>query len=160
LALREVPEMRVLAVGEDRGIGPDLERQASELGIKGAVRFLGQRWDAPELLAASDLSVLPSHEEGFSNVILESMAASLPVVATDVGGNGEAIINGKTGWLVPPRNPGALAASIVDLLKDLPKARQWGERGRRRVRELFTVDKMVEEHLKLYSAAFGTPKQG
>jgi glycosyltransferase involved in cell wall biosynthesis len=155
LALREVPEMRVLAVGEDRGIGPDLVRQASELGIRGVVKFLGQRWDAPELLVGSDLSVLASHEEGFSNVILESMAAGLPVVATDVGGNGEAIVDGETGWLVPPRNPQALAARIVDLLKDPPRARQWGERGRRRVTELFTVNKMVEEHVELYSSASG-----
>jgi len=153
-ALKEVPEMRLLVVGEDRGIGPHLKRQAAELGILPSVRFLGQRGDVPELLAASDLSVLASHEEGFSNVILESMAAGLPVVATDVGGNREAIVEGETGRLVPPRNPAALAARIVDLLKDPPKAQLWGEKGRKRVGEFFTVEKMVAEHLKLYESFF------
>jgi glycosyltransferase involved in cell wall biosynthesis len=159
LALREVQGMRLLLVGEDRGIRCHLERQASDLGIFQAVRFLGRRSDIPDLLAAGDLSVLASHEEGFSNVILESMAAGLPVVATDVGGNGEAIVDGETGWLVPPKNPSALSARIVDLLNDPPRASRWGEKGRKRVKELFTVDKMVEEHLKLYDSAFAKPEQ-
>ncbi len=160
LALREAPEMRLLVVGEDRGIGRHLERQASVLGIASAVKFLGQRWDSPELLAASELSILASHEEGFSNVILESMAAGLPVVATDVGGNREAILDGETGWLVPAKNPEVLAARIVDLLQAPSRARQWGEKGRARVKELFTVDKMVQEHLRLYESAFATPEKG
>jgi glycosyltransferase involved in cell wall biosynthesis len=159
LALREVPEARLLVVGEDRGIGRLLEQQASVLGIGPAVKFLGERGDIPELLAASDLSALSSHEEGFSNVILESMAAGLPVVATDVGGNREAVVDGETGWLSPPRNPEALAARIVDLLKDPSRARQWGEKGKRRVRELFTVDRMVKAHLHLYETAFATGRQ-
>jgi glycosyltransferase involved in cell wall biosynthesis len=160
LALREVPGFRLLVVGEDRGIGRHLVRQAAALGIGSAVKLLGQRGDAPELLTASDLSVLASHEEGFSNVILESMAAGLPVVATDVGGNREAIVHGETGWLVPVRNPEALASRIVDLLKDPSRARQWGEKGRARVKKLFTVDKMVKEHLRLYESAFAMPEQG
>jgi glycosyltransferase involved in cell wall biosynthesis len=150
LALREIPELRLLVVGEDRGIGFHLKRQACALGVGEAVRFLGQRGDIPELLAASDLSVLASDEEGFSNVILESMAAGLAVVATDVGGNGEAVVDGQTGWLVPPGNPSALSARILDLLRDPSRARQWGENGRRRVKELFAVEKMIEEHLRLY----------
>jgi glycosyltransferase involved in cell wall biosynthesis len=81
------------------------------------------------------------------------------VVATDVGGNGEAIVDGETGWLVPPKNPSALSARIVDLLNDPPRASRWGEKGRKRVKELFTVDKMVEEHLKLYDSAFAKPEQ-
>jgi glycosyltransferase involved in cell wall biosynthesis len=160
LAMREVPEVRLLVVGEDRGISRHLEQQASALGIGSAVMFLGQRWDAPELLAASDLSVLSSHEEGFSNVILESMAAGLPVVATDVGGNKEAIVDGETGWLAPPRNPEALAARIIDLLKDPSRAKRWGEKGKRRVKDLFTMDRMLEEHLRLYKSAVAKPRQG
>ncbi|HEX9910943.1 MAG TPA: glycosyltransferase [Desulfatiglandales bacterium] len=150
LVLREIPEMKLLLVGEDRGTGPYLERQAADVGIWQAVKFLGRRRDVPDLLSASDLSVLASHEEGFSNVILESMAAGLPVVATDVGGNGEAVVKGETGWLVPAKNPEALANRIVDLLKHPARAREWGMRGKERVAELFTVDRMVKEHLKLY----------
>jgi len=147
-------------VGEDRGIGRHLARQAAALGIGSAVKFLGQRGDAPELLAASDLSVLASHEEGFSNVILESMAGGLPVVATDVGGNREAVVDGETGWLVPMRNPEALASRIVDLLKDPSRARDWGEKGRARVKELFTVERMVNAHLTLYESALAMPERG
>jgi glycosyltransferase involved in cell wall biosynthesis len=150
LALKEVPKTRLLLVGEDRGIGDSLRQQTSVLGIDSRVAFLGQRRDVPELLAASDLSVLASHEEGFSNVILESMAAGLPVVATDVGGNGEAVVKGETGWLVPAKNPEALANRIVDLLKNPARAREWGMRGKERVAELFNVDRMVKEHLRLY----------
>lgn len=153
LAIREVPEVRLLVVGEDRGISAHLVQEAAALGIRSAVAFLGQRRDVPELLAASDLSVLASHEEGFSNVILESMAAGLPVVATDVGGNREAIIDGETGWLVPAKTPKVLAARIVDLLKDPSRARQWGEKGRARIKERFSVEKMVEAHLRLYTSA-------
>jgi glycosyltransferase involved in cell wall biosynthesis len=78
------------------------------------------------------------------------MAAGLAVVATDVGGNGEAIVDGQTGWLVPPENASALSARILDLLRDSTKARQWGENGRNRVKELFTVERMIEEHVRLY----------
>ena len=112
---------------------------------------MGQRSDIPNVLAASDLSVLPSHEEGFSNVILESMAAGLPVVATRVGGNLEAVVDGVTGWLVPPQNPKVMAEKIVDLLKDPHKARSWGEKGKERVKRFFTVEQMVEKHLALYA---------
>jgi glycosyltransferase involved in cell wall biosynthesis len=155
----DLENVLVLLVGEDRGIGDSLRQQASVLGIDSRVAFLGQRRDVPELLAASDLSVLASHEEGFSNVILESMAAGLPVVATDVGGNSEAIVDGETGWLVPPRNPALLAAKLVDLLKDPIRARQWGEKGKRRVKELFTLEKMVKAHLRLYESALAAPEQ-
>jgi glycosyltransferase involved in cell wall biosynthesis len=149
--ISQIPEVRVLLVGEDRGIQKDVERQAKDLGIHDLIQFLGRRDDVPQLLAAADLSVLPSHEEGFSNVILESMAAGLPVVATRVGGNSEAVVDGASGWLVPPRNPSIMAEKIVDLLRDSQRARAWGKRGNDRVKENFTIEKMVEAHLKLYA---------
>ena len=154
LVLREMPDMRLLLVGEDRGIRRSLEKQVAELGIGPSVRFLGSRNDVPELLAASDLSVISSHEEGFSNVILESMASGLPVVATDVGGNREAVVDGETGWLTAPENPEALAHKIVDLLTDPERARQWGEKGRERVKNKFTMEEMARGHVKLYETAF------
>jgi glycosyltransferase involved in cell wall biosynthesis len=148
-----IPEATFWLVGEDRGIHKNLETAAQDLGIGESVLFMGQRSDIPSLLAASDLFVLPSHEEGFSNVILEAMAAGLPVVATKVGGNSEAVADGVTGWLVPPRNPALMAGKIVDLLKDPEKSRSWGERGRERVKRFFTVEQMVEKHLTLYERA-------
>ncbi|MCK4794667.1 MAG: glycosyltransferase [Desulfobacteraceae bacterium] len=150
VVLKNIPQVVFLLVGDDRGIGRDLKEMATDLGIAAKVKFLGLRHDIPQLLAASDLSVLPSHEEGFSNVILESMAAGLPIVATNVGGNPEAIEDGVTGWLVPPKNPTAMAEKIVDLLNDPQRARSWGKKGRKRVGETFTIERMVEAHLKLY----------
>ena len=140
-----------LLVGQDRGIQKGLEQQAQELGVGSSIIFLGQRRDIPDLMAASDISVLPSHEEGFSNVVLESMAAGLPVVANWVGGNSEAIMDGETGWLVEPRNTQELAMKIMDLLEDPGKAAKWGEAGRRRVEQNFSHEKMVAEHIKLYT---------
>ena len=148
--LKHIPQAVFLLVGEDRGIGRDLRKMAIDLGISSKARFLGLRNDIPKLMAASDLSVLPSQEEGFSNVILESMAAGLPVVATRVGGNPEAIVDGVTGWLIPPKDPATMADKIVDLLGDPKRAELWGEQGRNRVKQVFTVERMVEGHLKLY----------
>ena len=146
----KIPKTRFLLVGEDRGIQKHLEWKCHELGISSQVKFMGQRNDIPQLLALSELSVLPSHEEGFSNTILESMAAGLPVVATNVGGNPEAVLDGKTGWLVPPENPTVMAEKIIDLLSNPERAKSWGEQGRKKVKKLFTVEKMVKNHLELY----------
>ncbi len=150
IAAKKINHLKVLLVGEDRGIQARLMKEAAALQIDGHVRFLGLRQDASELLAACDLSVLPSHEEGFSNVLLESMAAGLPIVATDVGGNAEAVINGVTGWLTPPYNPAGLAEKMVDLLINPQKAKAWGARARARVEDQFSVERMVEKHLAVY----------
>jgi len=146
------PDAIFLLVGEDRGIQKELEQRVANFGIGQSLRFLGRQDDVPKLLAASDISVLPSHEEGFSNVILESMAAGLPVVATDVGGNREAILDGITGWLIPPKDPRALAVKIIDLLRDPAKAKEWGRGGRERVNRTFTVKRMVAAHMELYES--------
>lgn len=145
-----IPNTFFWLVGKDCGIQKNLERVSRDIGIRDHVIFMGQRLDIPNILAASDLSVLPSHEEGFSNAILESMAAGLPVVATRVGGNPEAIVDGVTGWLVPPRHNRKLAMKMIDLLIDPIKAKSWGERGRNRVKEFFNVDQMMEGYLRLY----------
>lgn len=140
-------------VGEDRGILHDLQDLAARLGIRNKTHWLGQRRDIPALLGAADVSVLSSHEEGFSNVILESMAAGLPVVATRVGGNAEALIHGLTGCLVPPRQPGMLADSIIDLLAHPEKAARMGCLARQRARRLFSVEQMIAAHQRLYIEA-------
>ena len=145
-----IGDVTFLLVGEDRGIQTQLEDEMRALGVTEKIRFLGQRHDIPQLMAASDMSVLPSHEEGFSNVVLESMAAGLPVIATYVGGNPEAILDEVTGWLVPPRNPDLLAEKIIDLINDPEKALKWGQAGREHVRNSFSEQTMVEKHLMLY----------
>jgi len=148
-----MPQVKFLLIGEDRGIQEKLEEKSRRLGVSQQVVFLGQRLDVPDLLAAGDLLALSSHEEGFSNVILEAMAAGLPVVATDVGGNREAVLDGVTGWLVAPRDPAVMADRILDLLSDQEKAAAWGRRGQDRVKEAFTIDGMVEAHMRLYRLA-------
>jgi glycosyltransferase involved in cell wall biosynthesis len=148
-----MPVAKFLLIGEDRGIQKQLEAKAYRLGVSQQVMFLGQRLDIPDLLAAGDLLTLSSHEEGFSNVILEAMAAGLPVVATDVGGNREAVMNGVTGWLVSPKDPDAMADRILDLLSDKERAASWGRRGQARVKEAFTINRMVEAYMNLYQSA-------
>jgi len=150
IVIGRIPDVRFLLVGEDRGIQNDLETIAQQLKVQDCIVFLGMRNDVPELLAASNLFVLPSLEEGFSNSLLEAMAAGLPVVATAVGGNPEAVIDGKTGWLVPARDANALAERIIDLLICPQRAKKWGRNGRKRVMERFSVEVMVAKHLFLY----------
>jgi glycosyltransferase involved in cell wall biosynthesis len=146
----QMPSSRFWLVGKDRGMQKHLKQKARELGILNRVIFAGERSDIPNILAASDILVLPSHEEGFSNVILEAMAAGLPLVATRVGGAQEAVLDGVTGWLVQPNRPKELATKIVDLLNNPKRSKEWGERGKERVKKEFGIEKMVEEHLMLY----------
>ena len=104
----------------------------------------------PDILAAVDALVHPSDEEGFSNAILEAMASRKPVVAVAVGGNPEAIVDGETGYLVPPRDSAAMAAAILRLMDDSERAKAFGLAGRRRVERLFLAERMVGEYEVLY----------
>jgi glycosyltransferase involved in cell wall biosynthesis len=126
------------------------EADARALGIETRVRFLGVRRDVPALLAAADLLVHPSLEEGFCNALLEAMAASRPVVATDVGGNREAVIDGETGLLVPPSDAARLAAAILTVLQQPDRGAAWGRAGRRRVVDRFQRSRMLPEYEALY----------
>lgn len=141
-----------LLVGRDSGTLERTRSLARERGIGETVRFPGGRTDVPDLLRASDLFVHPSHEEGFSNAILEAMAAGLPVVATDVGGNPEAVVDGETGRLVPVRDPEAIAAALGELLADERLRRAMGESGRKRAMERFSLGRMVAEIESLYES--------
>ena len=148
--LREFPDVRFLFVGRDDGIREKLARQAQELGVAHAVTFAGERHDVPQLLSSLDTLVSASHEEGFSNVLLEAMASRLPVVATRVGGNPEAVEDGVTGVLVPARNPGALAAAMLGMRSDPDVASSMGRLGLERVRRLFSYEAMINGMLQFY----------
>lgn len=145
----EVAEARFILAGEGELIEP-MRRLAGELGIARDVFFTGRCERVAELLFASDVCVLSSRAEGFSNAILEYMAAARPVVATDVGGAREAIEEGETGFVVPPGDDAALAARIVELLREPERARSMGERGRRVVESKFSCAAQVERTLALY----------
>ena len=119
---RELPgDWRILLVGRDHGIRAELEALSTTCGVSHRIRFLGQRSDIPALLAAADFGLLTSREEGFSNVILEGMAAGLAMIVTDVGGNAEAVVHGETGFVVPPRNPKAIGDAILELARNPSK---------------------------------------
>ena len=146
-------DWRLLCVGRDDGIGADLRARAADLVLDGHVHWLGQRHDVPALLAAADLGLLCSHEEGFSNAILEAMAAGLPLVVTAAGGNGEAVLDGETGFVVPVQAPDALAAAIAKLAEDGELRARFGTAGRARIERHFTIEQSTDAYAALYEAA-------
>ena len=128
----------------------DLEAMAAELGIERYTYFVGRCDNVPALLASSSVCVLPSRAEGFSNSVLEYMAAGKPVVVTDVGGAAEVVIEGETGYLVEPDDDEAMAERIAELLRDDDKAAAFGEKARERVATDFSTKRQLEKTLDLY----------
>jgi len=153
---RVVPGAVCVLVGEGP-VRAALERASSDLGLRESIRFLGTRHDVPAVVAAADLLVHPSLEEGFSNAILEAMAAGKAVVATRVGGNPEAVLDGRTGVLVPPADPRALAGAVIDLLSDSGKRAAMGAAGRRRAAEVFPMEVMVDRYQQVYDELLPAP---
>ncbi len=128
----------------------ELQTLVQDLGLGNHFRFDGSVTNLRKHLAAADIFVLPSRSEGFSNAIIEAMASSLPVVATDVGGNAEAVKDGITGFLVPPEDPAALSAAILRLLSDPSEAKTMGAAGRNLVEEKFTTEAMMDQIVGAY----------
>lgn len=150
--VRLLPALRCVVIGD----GPQrkvLEQAAARLGLNGHVIFAGGV-DGPLRNAALHLSrvvVLPSLSEGLSVAILEAMALAKPIVTTDVGGNREAVVDGVNGLLVPPRDPEALAVAMRRLVSDEALAARLGEAGRRRFREHFSLDQMLQQLETVYA---------
>jgi glycosyltransferase involved in cell wall biosynthesis len=152
---------RLLAVGRDDGLGEALRSRAEALGLDAHVSLLGVRSDIPDLLNASDIAILASHQEGFSNAVIEGMQAGLPMIVTKVGGNAEAVVDGETGLVVAPRDPDALAAAILRLASDGELRQRYGEAGRRRVEAHFSLEACVAAYEALYGGLLDgkTPDQ-
>ena len=155
IASRMPADWQLLVVGRDDGLGAAIRSRAHALGMESHVSFLGVRADIRGLLDASDIAVLASHQEGFSNAIIEGMQAGLPMIVTDVGGNAEAVVDGETGLVVAPHNPDALADAILHLAGDDELRRRYGEAGRRRVEEHFSLDACVAAYEALYRGLLG-----
>lgn len=140
----------LLVVGRDDGIGEGLIAQTKALGLADHVHFLGLRQDVASIFGASNIGVLCSHEEGFSNALLEGMAAKLPMVATDAGGNSEAVIDGVTGKIVPISDPVALGNAILQLATDTNLAEKMGIAGRKRIEQEFSLGSCVDRYEEFY----------
>ena len=148
----------IAMVGRDCGIGCELRQLAGELGIAQHVLWLGERSDAVAIYAAAEIGVLSSHEEGFSNSVLEGMAAGVAMVVTDVGGNGEAVLDGHCGRVVPSRDPQALGTAILALAKDEVARQRMARAAQQRVLEQFSLKACVEKYAGLYRALLGDSK--
>jgi glycosyltransferase involved in cell wall biosynthesis len=150
IVLRSVPEAYLIVVGEGSRLDA-LHEVARDLRILHRVVFTGRRDDIPAVTAAFDVAVLPSYREAQGLTILEAMALSRPVVASNVGGIPEMIHDGETGLLVPPHDPQALAGAIVRLLRDHQLADTLGRAGHDLVHDRFCVELMVKAVQELYT---------
>lgn len=129
----------------------ELQALVRSLNMEDHFHFAGGVTGLQKHLAAADIFVLPSRSEGFSNAIVEAMAASLPVIATNVGGNAEAVQDGVSGFIVPSEDPRALATAITQLLADPARAKTMGAAGRQRVAEKFTTEAMMKQTAATYT---------
>jgi glycosyltransferase involved in cell wall biosynthesis len=144
------PQVKFVLIGDGEKRA-EFESRVSKFGLQPNFVFLGSRQDVSEILACCDMAVLPSQAEGFSNALLEYMAAGLPTIATDIGGSREVIENGLNGLLVKPNEPAALADAISSLLENPPFAYQLGAAGRERVRRHFDFAQLTSKVDALYT---------
>jgi glycosyltransferase involved in cell wall biosynthesis len=145
------PEACLLIIGWGK-LEAQLRKQVRRFGLDDHVKLLGhaRTEEVLQILAISDVFALPSACEGFNLAILEAMAAGKPVVATGISGIAEAVVDGKTGLLVSPDDPRALAQALLALLEDQDRARELGKAGRARVVASFTAHRMAEAYGQLY----------
>lgn len=146
---RSHKDVSCIIIGEGT-LRKEMGELAGRLGIAGRVYFVGPRRDIEDWLSDIDIVVSASRYEGLSLALAEAMASAKPVVATDVGGNAELVVEGETGFIVPPEDIGALSSAILKLINAPGMIASMGEKGRRRVRENFTEDIMAMKVQALY----------
>jgi glycosyltransferase involved in cell wall biosynthesis len=154
-AIAEIKKVRddfVCLFAGDGELRAQISQQIYQQGVEKHVRLLGVREDVPQLLAISDMFVLPSLHEGMPMALLEAMAAQLPVIATAVDGTNELVVDGETGLLVPPADPTALSQAILTLLNDPDRRHQMGQKGYERVREHFSEQVMCQRYEEVIQA--------
>lgn len=150
LAARPDAQFWIVGDGELRG---ELEAIVARTGLTRAVSFLGYRSDVVQLLAKTDVAVCASHYEAFPRAVLEALVLERPMVATSVGGIPEIVIDGETGLLVPPRDPEALSAAVLQLLEDRELARRLASAGRRFVSQRYSLESHASAFAALYREA-------
>jgi glycosyltransferase involved in cell wall biosynthesis len=146
------PDTALVLIG-DGELRAELQQCAIDEGLRDAVHFLGDRGDVRELLRGFDLFVLSSLSEGYSMALLEACAVALPIVATDVGGNGEIVHDGRTGRLVPARDPAALAGAMLALLQEPAQALALGHAARTWVEQYGSLEAMALHYAQLYQGS-------
>jgi sugar transferase (PEP-CTERM/EpsH1 system associated) len=149
------PDAHLTFVG-DGAERPTLEARAARADLAGAVTFAGARGDVASLLAAFDVFALASLSEGISLTLLEAASAGLPIVTTRVGGNGEVVVDGETGILVPSADPAAFAEALASVASR-PDRAALGAAGRARVERRFSVEQMTRAYTELYAELLGVP---
>jgi glycosyltransferase involved in cell wall biosynthesis len=155
LLKQDFPNLKFVFVGRDGGMQSQIEKNRDVLSLDKQVILAGSREDVERIIPIFDILLLASHEEGFSNVLLEGMACGKAIVATNVGGNPESVRDGETGFIVPARNPVKMAEALKKLLYDCALREKFGNAGRRRVEEHFSREKLIENmdafYRKIYS---------
>ena len=150
LLTRQLPDVKLVIAGE----GPlqkKLHREADRLGLSDRIIWLGWREDVPRLLAAIDLLLAPSLFEGFGLIFLDAMAGGIPIVSSTASAIPEVVIDGATGFLVPPRDVDGMATAMYKLLSDPDLCRQMGQNGRERLNQYFGARRMVGKTIDIYN---------
>jgi glycosyltransferase involved in cell wall biosynthesis len=151
--LKREPELkqrvRLMLVG-DGSMKSAIENRISEAGIGPLVWMTGSRNDVSELMAALDVFVLPSKAEGISNTILEAMATGLPVIATEVGGNSQLVLDGETGFIIPSEKPSLLAEKLYEYINKPELLESHAKAGRLRAEQQFSLQHMVNQYQTVY----------
>jgi len=147
--LQAVPDAHFLLVGDGEAM-PEVRRTVQELGLHEKVTLTGIRRDVPEIMGLLDVFVHPAWLEVLPRTVIQAMATGTPVVATEVGAIGEAVISGENGFLVPPKRPELLAGAILRLLQDQELAKRMGQTARQSVSSAFEVQTMVDEIEAVY----------
>ncbi len=158
---KRFPNSRLLLCGyvADTALFHELQHTVAAAHAERQVCFMDSRKDIPEIMHAIDILLAPSFSEGFSNAILEAMAAGKPVLASAVGGNREQIVNAETGYLTPPGESAALAHALLTLAASPERRRQMGEAAAARAQEKFSVQAMTAAHARLYEELFSCRNQ-
>jgi glycosyltransferase involved in cell wall biosynthesis len=153
IILKEEPRVRFLAVGGKSDYFDEMKAIARRLSIEKSVTFTGFRDDVERFYPLMQVSVnCATSGEGLPGVLRESLAMEIPVVATDVGGNREVVLDGQTGCLIPSHDPAALARAILGLLRNPESARRLGQQGRRFVEQNFSIESMVNQTEAVYQS--------
>jgi glycosyltransferase involved in cell wall biosynthesis len=155
---RAIPDTRFVLLG-DGLLRSNLEKLSQELGLVSKVIFVGEQRDVVPYLSTFDVFALSSDTEGLSLSICEAMALGKPVVATNVGGNQELVVDGNTGFLVPPGDPEALSEAMIRLLRDHDMAQAMGRRGKEKVMSQLSLERYVNEYQSLYEETLSKKRQ-